>query len=292
MKGIILAGGNGSRLRPVTFGMSKQMLPIYDKPLIYYPLSILMLAGIRDILIITTSDDINNYKRLLKDGNQFGIKIQYEIQVAPNGIGEAFILGKKFIGNDSVCLVLGDNVFYGQDFVKRLKRAKNNKDGATLFAYHVNNPEDFGVIIFDKKNQPKKIVEKPRKPKSNYAITGLYFYDNNVIKYAEMIKPSKRGELEITDINNIYMSKKSINIEKLGRGYAWLDTGTYKSMLEASLFVETIEKRQGFKIACLEEIALNNKWINKKQLKNQIKLLRNSEYGNYLSRLLEVDNYQ
>ena len=292
MKGIILAGGNGSRLRPVTFGMSKQMLPIYDKPLIYYPLSILMLAGIRDILIITTSDDINNYKRLLKDGNQFGIKIQYKIQVSPNGIGEAFILGKKFIGKDSVCLVLGDNVFYGQDFVKRLKRAKNNKDGATLFAYHVNNPEDFGVIIFDKKNQPKKIVEKPRKPKSNYAITGLYFYDNNVIKYAEMIKPSKRGELEITDINNIYMSKKSINIEKLGRGYAWLDTGTYKSMLEASLFVETIEKRQGFKIACLEEIALNNKWINKKQLKNQIKLLRNSEYGNYLSRLLEVDNYQ
>ncbi len=292
MKGIILAGGSGSRLRPVTFGISKQMLPIYDKPLIYYPLSILMLAGIRDILIITTLDDINNYKRLLKDGNQFGIKIQYKIQVAPNGIGEAFILGKKFIGNDSVCLVLGDNVFYGQDFVKRLKRAKNNKDGATLFAYHVNNPEDFGVIIFDKKNQPKKIVEKPKKPKSNYAITGLYFYDNNVIKYAEMIKPSKRGELEITDINNIYMSKKSINIEKLGRGYAWLDTGTYKSMLEASLFVETIEKRQGFKIACLEEIALNNKWINKKQLKNQIKLLKNSEYGNYLSGLLEVENYQ
>ena len=244
MKGIILAGGNGSRLRPVTFGMSKQMLPIYDKPLIYYPLSILMLAGIRDILIITTSEDINNYKRLLKDGNQFGIKIQYKIQVSPNGIGEAFILGKKFIGKDSVCLVLGDNVFYGQDFVKRLKRAKNNKDGATLFAYHVTNPEDFGVIIFDKKDQPKKIVEKPHKPKSNYAITGLYFYDNNVIKYAEMIKPSKRGELEITDINNIYMSKKTINIEKLGRGYAWLDTGTYKSMLEASLFVETIEKRR------------------------------------------------
>jgi glucose-1-phosphate thymidylyltransferase len=182
-------------------------------------------------------------------------------------------------------------VFYGQDFVKRLKRAKNNKDGATLFAYHVNNPEDFGVIIFDKKNQPKKIVEKPRKPKSNYAITGLYFYDNNVIKYAEMIKPSKRGELEITDINNIYMSKKTINIEKLGRGYAWLDTGTYKSMLEASLFVETIEKRQGFKIACLEEIALNNKWINKKQLKNQIKSLKNSEYGLYLSKLLVTENY-
>ena len=282
MKGIILAGGAGSRLYPLTSVTSKQLLPIYDKPMIYYSLSILMLAKIRDILIITTKEDQKNFKKLLGTGKDLGIKIIYKIQKKPKGIAEAFIIAENFIKSSNVCLILGDNIFYGQNFVKLLEKAKQNKTGATLFAYHVKDPERFGVINYDNKKNIISIEEKPKKPKSNFAITGLYFYDNTVISKAKNLKPSKRNELEITEINNMYLKEKKLNVEILGRGSAWLDTGTFDTLLEASQFVQIVEKRQGLIIACLEEIALNNKWLSKKELLRKIKLYKNTKYHEYL----------
>ena len=252
-KGIVLAGGIGTRLYPTTLATSKQLLPIYDKPMIYYPISILMLAGIRDILIISTPKDLDNYINLLGDGSRFGVKFKYKVQEEPKGLAQAFQIGKDFIGNNNVCLVLGDNIFYGQGLINILRKATKRKKGATIFGYAVADPRSFGVVEFDQKMKPKKIVEKPKKPKSRYAITGLYFYDNNVIKYAEEIKPSKRGELEITSINEIYLKKKLLNLEVFGRGFAWLDTGTHENLIEAGNFISTIERRQGLKTACLEE---------------------------------------
>ncbi len=286
MKGIILAGGSGKRLRPATLGVSKQVLPVYDKPMIYYPLSVLMLAGIKEILIISTPHDLPLFQRLLGNGNQFGIHFSYKIQLEPKGIAEAFILAEDFIQDEEVCLILGDNIFYGQNFSQKIENINFKKYGATIFAYAVNNPEDFGVVGFDSKMKVKSIEEKPKKPKSNYAITGLYFYNNDVIRISKSLKPSKRGELEISDINSEYLKNDSLDVITLGRGFAWLDTGSHNSLLEAGQFVETIEKRQGLKIACPEEIAYNKKWISDSILKNQIKLMEQNDYGIYLKKIL------
>lgn len=282
MKGIILAGGSGTRLYPLTECVSKQLLPVYDKPMIYYPLSVLMLAKIREILIITTKEDQDGFIRILGNGNQFGVNIEYAVQDKPEGLAQAFIIGEQFIGNDDVCLILGDNIFWGQGFSYLLDKAVNNKNGATVFGYKVSDPERFGIAEYDENKEVISLEEKPNKPKSNTAVTGLYFYDNEVVKLAKEVKPSARGELEITTLNEMYMKKKSLKIEILGRGYAWLDTGTFESLIEAGLFVQTIEKRQGYKIACLEEIALSNKWIGQKSLEISIKKYSKNTYGNYL----------
>lgn len=286
MKGIILAGGHGTRLYPITLGTSKHLLPIYNKPLIYYPISVLMLSGIRDILIICTSNDLPNYKALLGNGYNFGISIEYAIQDEPDGLAQAFIIGEKFIGLDDVCLVLGDNLFFGQGFSIQLKRVISNLNGGTIFAYKTKEPERFGVVDFDKNGLAKSIEEKPKIPKSNYAVTGLYFYTNDVIEIAKTIKPSPRGELEITSINNIYLEKGLLNVELLGRGFAWLDTGTYHSLHEASAFVQTIENQQGFKIACLEEIAYQNGWLSAEMIIERSTFFKNTEYGEYLLQVL------
>jgi glucose-1-phosphate thymidylyltransferase len=281
-KGIILAGGSGSRLHPITQGTSKQLLPVYDKPMIYYPLSVLMLAGIQDVLIITTPEDQANFMKLLGDGRFFGMNISYTTQPSPDGLAQAFILGERFIGNDNVCLVLGDNIFYGQHFSDKLKLATQVESGATVFGYHVNDPERFGVVEFNDEGKAISIEEKPAEPNSNYAVTGLYFYDNNVVDMAKKIKPSPRGELEITDLNIAYMQQNKLNVSLLGRGFAWLDTGTHDSLLEAGQFVQTVEHRQGLKVACLEEIAYHNKWITLEQLVEQGDKLRKTGYGQYL----------
>jgi glucose-1-phosphate thymidylyltransferase len=282
MKGIVLAGGAGTRLYPVTKGVSKQLLPIYDKPMIYYPISVLMLAGINDILIITTPEDQSGFIRTLGDGSDFGINLTYKIQPSPDGLAQAFIIGEDFIGEDSVCLILGDNIFWGQGFTPVLKSAANRNSGASVFGYQVKDPERFGVVAFDGNQKAISLEEKPEKPKSNFAVTGLYFYDNSVVEMAKKVKPSHRGELEITALNQMYMERGMLNVELLGRGFAWLDTGTHESLLEAAMFVETIEKRQGYKIACLEEIAWNNGWISRKQLFDFGKKLEKNSYGKYL----------
>tara|TARA_B100001179_G_scaffold76837_1_gene54074 strand:- start:13060 stop:13935 length:876 start_codon:yes stop_codon:yes gene_type:complete len=281
-KGIILAGGSGTRLYPITKGISKQLLPIYDKPMVYYPLSVLMLAGIRDVLVISTPDDIEGFKRLLGDGKQFGINISYAVQPSPDGLAQAFIIGEEFIGNSNVCLVLGDNIFYGQGFTPLLKQAVSRQKGATVFGYQVKDPERFGVVEFDNNKRAISIEEKPSQPKSNYAVTGLYFYDNDVIEIAKRVKPSDRGEVEITTVNQMYMERGDLNVELLGRGFAWLDTGTHESLLEAAQFVETIEKRQGYKVACLEEIALNNGWLTKQKVAEIGQTMSKNAYGQYL----------
>jgi glucose-1-phosphate thymidylyltransferase len=287
MKGIILAGGNGTRLYPITIGVSKQLLPIYDKPMIYYPLSVLMLAGIRDVLIITTPEDMTGFQRMLGDGSRFGVNLSYKEQPSPDGLAQAFILGKSFIGDDRVCLVLGDNIFYGQGFSPKLKEAATRESGATVFGYQVKDPERFGVVEFDDNKKAISIEEKPRKPKSRFAVTGLYFYDNDVIDIAKNVKPSHRGELEITSINQAYLERGDLNVEVLGRGFAWLDTGTHESLLEAAQFVETVEKRQGYKIACLEEIALYNGWLTAKQVSAIGDSMAKNGYGKYLLDLLD-----
>ena len=286
-KGIILAGGSGTRLFPITQGVSKQLLPIYDKPMIYYPLSVLMLAGIRDILIISTPDDLPCYQKLLGDGSNFGITISYAIQPSPDGLGQAFIIGESFIGSDNVSLVLGDNIFFGQHFSDKLKIASARTNGASIFGYRVPDPERFGVVEFDGDNTVLSIEEKPINPKSNYAVTGLYFYDNDVISIAKNISPSDRGELEISDINAAYMQNGLLNLTILGRGFAWLDTGTHDSLLEAGQFVQTVEKRQGLKIACLEEIAFHNAWITIDELKERANFLKKTGYGEYLNQVSE-----
>ena len=282
MKGIILAGGSGTRLYPITMGVSKQLLPIYDKPMIYYPLSVLMLTGIRDILIITNPEDQAAFQRLLGDGSQCGVHLQYAVQASPDGLAQAFIIGENFIGNDNVCLVLGDNIFYGQGFTPMLRRAAAQPEGATIFGYKVKDPERFGVVEFDTQQRAISIEEKPAKPKSHYAVTGLYFFDKEVTRIARQVKPSPRGELEITCIIEHYLQQQSLQVEILGRGFAWLDTGTHESLLEAAHFVETIEKRQGYKVACLEEIAFNNGWLNVDDLQRIGTQLSKNGYGQYL----------
>ncbi|MCK4228952.1 glucose-1-phosphate thymidylyltransferase RfbA [Enterobacter pseudoroggenkampii] len=286
MKGIILAGGSGTRLYPITMGVSKQLLPVYDKPMIYYPISVLMLAGVNDILIITTPEDQPGFIRLLGDGNQFGINIKYAIQPSPDGLAHAFIIGDKFIGNDTVCLVLGDNIFFGQGFTPKLKTAASRNKGATVFGYQVMNPESFGVVEFDKNYAALSIEEKPETPRSNWAVTGLYFYDNKVIDIAKNIKPSSRGELEITTVNQVYLENNMLTVELLGRGFAWLDTGTHDSLIEAGSFVETVQKRQGMMIACLEEIAWRNGWLSDEDLYTRAKVLGKTNYGAYLLKLI------
>ena len=288
-KGIILAGGSGTRLYPITKGVSKQLLPIYDKPMIYYPLSVLMLAGIREVLIISTPDDIDGFKRLLADGQELGIDISYAVQPSPDGLAQAFIIGEEFIGDSNVCLVLGDNIFYGQGFTPLLRQAVNRQKGATVFGYQVKDPERFGVVAFDEDKRAISIEEKPTKPKSNYAVTGLYFYDNDVIEIAKKVKPSERGEVEITTVNQMYMERGDLNVELLGRGFAWLDTGTHESLLEAAQFVETIEKRQGYKVACLEEIALNNSWLTKQKVAEIGQSMSKNAYGQYLMSLVGAE---
>ena len=286
MKGIIIAGGQGSRLYPITISTSKQLLPVYDKPMIYYPLSVLMLANIREILIISTPKDLNDFQRLLGDGSDFGLSLSYATQNKPNGIAEAFIIAENFIKDSNVCLVLGDNIFYGQNFRDVLIKATEKKNGATIFCYHVKDPSRFGVVEFDSNNKVLSIEEKPKNPKSNFVITGLYFYDNDVVNIAKSLKPSERNELEITDVNNHYLNLDNLYVENLGRGFAWLDTGTHEDLLSASHFVQTIEHRQGLKIACIEEIAYNNGWIDQSQITKLSQKYKNNKYGQYLHNIL------
>jgi glucose-1-phosphate thymidylyltransferase len=281
-KGIVLAGGSGTRLHPITKGVSKQLLPVYDKPMIYYPISVLMLTGIKEILVISTPDDMSGFQRLLGDGSDFGVEIEYAIQPSPDGLAQAFLIGEDFIGDSNVALVLGDNIFYGQNFTTNLKAATSKENGATIFGYHVKDPERFGVVDFDADGKVTSIEEKPENPKSNFAVTGLYFYDNDVIKIAKVIKPSARGELEITDINNAYQNRGDLTVELLSRGFAWLDTGTHDSLIEAGQFVQTVEHRQGLKVACLEEIAFHQGWIAKDKLLKQAEALKKTNYGEYL----------
>jgi glucose-1-phosphate thymidylyltransferase len=290
MKGIVLAGGSGTRLYPITKGVSKQLLPIYDKPMIYYPISVLMLAGINDILIITTPEDQSGFIRMLGDGSNFGIKLTYKVQPSPDGLAQAFIIGEEFIGNDSVCLVLGDNIFWGHGFTPILKKAVSRVEGATVFGYQVNDPERFGVVEFNGEQKAISLEEKPDDPKSNFAVTGLYFYDNDVVEMAKKVKPSDRGELEITTLNQMYLDKGNLNVELLGRGFAWLDTGTHESLLEAAMFVETIEKRQGYKIACLEEISWGNGWLSDDQMLKASEKMSKNSYGEYIYSLIEKKN--
>ena len=289
MKGIILAGGSGTRLHPITKGVSKQLLPVYDKPMIYYPLSVLMLAGIKDILIITTPEDQENFIRVLGYGLDYGVNLTYKSQSSPDGLAQAFIIGEDFIGNDNVCLALGDNIFWGQGLTEHLKNAVSRQKGATIFGYQVHDPERFGVVEFDNNQKAVSLEEKPENSKSNYAVTGLYFYDNDVVEMAKQVKPSHRGELEITTLNQMYLRRGDLHVELLGRGFAWLDTGTHESLLEAAMFVETIEKRQGYKIACLEEIAWNNGWLSNEQVMQTAKALSKNSYGRYLVGLIKSE---